>query len=292
MEKKASTPTLKLGVHVSISGSLDKSVNRALERGCTTFQIFTRNPRGWKSKDLDNEVVEAFKSKLFLSGIMPVYAHMPYLPNLASPDEEIYSKSVDVLIFEMKRCERLGIPYLVTHLGSHRGSGVDKGVQRVAEACLSALKVSRGETSILLENTAGSKNSVGGTFEEISSVLDLVGWGDRIRLCFDTCHAFVAGYELRTRNGLEETLKVIDKTVGLGRFELVHLNDSKGELDSRLDRHEHIGLGGIGEEGFKTILANRVFRSIPMILETPIDSRRDDCANMAKVRELALESLP
>ena len=291
IEKNASEVTLKLGVHVSISRSLDRAVDRALERGCKTFQIFTRNPRGWRSKDLDSNVVEAFKSKLSLSGISPVFAHMPYLPNLASPEGEIYSRSVDVLVSEVRRCEHLNIPYLVIHLGSHRGSGIDNGIQRVAKACLSAINGSTGGTAILLENTAGSKNGVGGTFEEISSVMDAIGWNDRVRLCFDTCHAFVAGYELRTINGLSETLKKIDQTVGLSRLELVHLNDSKGERNSRLDRHEHIGLGGIGEEGFRKILGNRLLGSKPLILETPMDGRRDDIGNMAKVREIALKSV-
>jgi len=291
IEKNASEVTLRLGVHVSISGSLDRAVDRALERGCTTFQIFTRNPRGWRSKDLDSKTVEAFKGKLSVSGINPVFAHMPYLANLASPDGEIYSKSINVLVSELRRCECLNIPYLVTHLGSHRGSGISNGIQRVAKACLSALNTSKGDTAILLENTAGSKNGVGGTFEELSSVMDVIGWEDRVRLCFDTCHAFVAGYELRTMNGLSETLKEIGQTVGLSRLELVHLNDSKGERNSRLDRHEHIGLGGIGEEGFRKILGNRLLGSKPLILETPTDSRRDDIGNMAKVREIALDSV-
>jgi len=283
--------TLRLGVHVSISGSLDKSVDRAIDKGCTTFQIFTRNPRGWRSKDLDSRVVEAFKRKLSASGIDPVYAHMPYLPNIASPNAEIYSRSVDVFVSEIKRCEELAIPYLVTHLGSHRGAGVDGGIQRVVRACRSVLDASDGDTIILLENTAGTKNSVGGTFDEIASVMEGVGWEDRVRLCLDTCHAFAAGYELRSRSGLKETLETVDRTVGLDRLELVHLNDSKGELNSRVDRHEHIGLGRIGEEGFRTILRDSIIRSKPMILETPVDKRRDDYGNLAKVREIIAESL-
>lgn len=282
--------TLNLGVHVSISGSLDKSVDRAVEKGCTTFQMFTRNPRGWSSKNLDNCVVERFKKKLLASGIDPVFAHMPYLPNLASPEKEIYSKSVDVLVSELKRCERLGIPFLVVHMGSHRGSGIANGIKRIIAACRTALDASKGDAAILLENTAGTKNSVGGTFEDIASVMDGLGWDDRVGLCFDTCHAFVAGYELRSRSGLRETLRVVDRTVSVSRLELVHLNDSRGGLNSRLDRHEHIGLGGIGIEGFRVILNNSLVRSTPMILETPVDGRRNDCGNLTMIRSIAAES--
>ena len=282
---------MKLGVHVSISGAMEDSVDRAAERECTTFQIFTRNPRGWKSKDLEGQTVEAFKTKLAASGIKPVYAHMPYLPNLASPDENIYSRSVDMFASEIKRCDLLNIPYLVTHLGSHKGSGAAKGIRQIVKACRYALNASSGDTRVLLENTAGTKNSVGGSFEEIASVIDGVEWDDRVRLCFDTCHAFAAGYELRNKGGLLETLKVVDGTVGLSRLELVHLNDSKGDLNSRLDRHEHIGLGRIGEEGFNTILGEKLIRAKSMILETPIDRIRDDYGNLAKVREIANRSI-
>mgnify|MGYP001152886010 CR=1 FL=1 len=281
---------LKLGVHVSISGALDQSVDRAVKRGCTTFQIFTRNPRGWKSKDLEGHIAEAFKTKLADSGISPVYAHMPYLPNLASPDEDVYAKSVEVLISEMKRCELLNIPYLVTHLGSHKGSGTTRGIQRLVEACRLALNASRGDVMLLLENTAGTKNSIGADLDDIASVMDGVGWDNRVRLCFDTCHAFAAGYELRSRSGLLETLKAVDQTVGLSRLELVHLNDSKGDLNSRLDRHEHVGLGRIGEGGFRGILGEKLIRSRPMVLETPIDRVRDDYGNLGRVREIAKRS--
>jgi len=143
---------------------------------------------------------------------------------------------------------------------------------------------------LLLENTAGTKNSVGGNFEDIASVMNGVGWDDRIRLCLDICHAFAAGYELRSKSGLLKTLRNVDQTVGLSRLELVHLNDSKGDLNSRLDRHEHIGLGRIGEEGFKIILGEKTIRSTPMVLETPIDRVRDDYGNLARVREIAKQS--
>ncbi len=278
---------MKVGVHVSISGSIDLAVDRALERKCDTFQIFTRNPRGWKFKDLSEGDVKNFTRKLADSEIMPAVAHMPYLPNLASSKEDVYEKSVETLTAEVHRCGLLKIPYLVTHLGSHLGAGMDVGFRRIVNACNKALSEVKNNAIILLENTAGTKNSMGGTFEDIQYIIDRVEQKSRIAVCFDTCHAFAAGYELRNEDALNETLEHFDEVLGLGLLNVVHLNDSKGDLGSRIDRHEHIGLGFIGEEGFKTILRNETIRRLPLILETPIDKRRDDYGNLKKVRELA-----
>jgi len=278
---------MKVGVHVSISGSIDLAVDRALERRCDTFQIFTRNPRGWQFKNLSEGDVENFTRKIAGSGITPAVAHMPYLPNLASPKEDIYEKSVETLAAEVHRCGLLKIPYLVTHLGSHLGAGMDVGYRRIIDACNKALSKVKNDATILLENTAGTKNSMGGTFEDIQHIIDKVEQKSRIAVCFDTCHAFAAGYELRNEEALNETLEHFDKVLGLELLKVVHLNDSKGDLGSRIDRHEHIGLGFIGEEGSKTILRNETIRRLPLILETPIDKRRDDYGNLKKVRELA-----
>jgi len=281
---------LLVGVHVSISGSIDKAVDRAKALTCTTFQIFTRNPRGWRYTPLDGDAVREFRRKVREYGYEVVVAHMPYLPNLASPKEEVYERSVASLINELKRCEELGIPYLVTHLGSHLGAGIKKGLERVAEAVRRALEETEGsDVMILLENTAGSKNGVGSRFEELGEVMKRLGFDRRIGLCFDTCHAYVAGYDIATPRGFERTLKDIDEYVGLDRLKVVHLNDSKGGLGSHLDRHEHIGLGFIGERGFRNILSNGLIRRLPLILETPVDSRRGDEGNIRKVRELAGE---
>jgi len=278
---------MKVGVHVSISGSIDLAIDRALERRCDTFQIFTRNPRGWKFKGLSEGDVENFTLKLADSGITPAVAHMPYLPNLASPKEDIYEKSVETLTAEVHRCGLLKIPYLVTHLGSHLGAGMDVGHRRIVDACNKALSEVKNNAIILLENTAGTKNSMGGTFEDIQYIIDRVEQKNRVAVCFDTCHAFAAGYELRNEDALNKTLEHFDEVFGLELLNVVHLNDSKGDLGSRIDRHEHIGLGFIGEKGFKTILRNETIRQLPLILETPIDKRRDDYENLEKVRCLA-----
>ncbi|MFY9194472.1 MAG: deoxyribonuclease IV [Methanoculleus sp.] len=280
---------VRVGCHVSIAGSIDRAVERAGERGCDTFQIFSRNPRGWRAKDLDPGVVSAFRAAVEASGIGPVVDHMPYLPNLASPDDRIYEKSVAALTEELGRCASLGIPYLVTHLGHHRGSGIDTGQGRVIAAIDQAF-VDAGEENdvmLLLENTAGEKNSVGSAIPDLATIREGVDARERIGICFDTCHAFAAGYDLRTVEAVDAVFGELEDRIGLDPLRVIHLNDSKGDLGSGLDRHEHIGLGSIGEEGFRHILRHPAVRGLPLICETPVDERRDDGGNIAKVRELA-----
>ncbi len=212
---------------------------------------------------------------------------MPYLPNLASPKPDIYNKSIAALVTELDRCGQLGIPYLVTHLGHHLGDGIAGGRARVIRAINTALKESDNPVMLLLENTAGEKNSVGSTFEHIRGIMDGLENKNRIGVCFDTCHAFAAGYELRTESGLKNTLNQFDEQIGIDNLKIIHLNDTKGDLGSGLDRHEHIGMGFIGEEGFRLILHHPVFSALPLICETPVDDRRDDAGNITRVRELA-----
>ncbi|MBP2134082.1 deoxyribonuclease-4 [Methanomicrobium sp. W14] len=276
----------KVGCHVSIAGSLEKSVERAENIGCTTFQIFTGNPRGWNAKDISEKDVGDFTGKLENSHISPVVAHMPYLPNLATPKPDLYKKSCDVLIREIERCSLLKVPYLVTHLGSHLGKGRDEGVQRTVEALSGAVESVKSDVMILLENTAGTKNSIGGTLEDIGEILDTAGKTKRIGTCFDTCHAFAAGYDLSTEKGFNETISGYDTCIGLDRLKVVHLNDAKGECNSRLDRHEHIGLGKIGDEGLKRVVNHPKLRELAFILETPVDKKRGDIENVSHAREL------
>lgn len=278
---------VKVGVHVSIAGSIDKAVDRAQERGCDTFQIFSRNPRGWKSRDLTAEAARAFVKKLAASGITPPVDHMPYLPNLATPKDDLYTLSIDTLTAELRRCEILNIPYLVTHLGSHLGVGMEDGFKRIINGINLAFSTVENKVMLLLEITAGTKNSMGGTFENIHHIINGIEQEKRVGICFDTCHAFAAGYDLRTEKTVEETVSHLDDALSLKRIKVVHINDSKGDLGSHIDRHEHIGLGHIGEAGFKAILHHNAFKRLPMILETPLDSQRDDYGNIRKVRELA-----
>jgi len=278
---------LRLGVHVSISGTIDQAADRAKELGCETFQMFTRNPRGWKFKKLDKGEVKEFRRKVELFGFTPVVSHMPYLPNFSSPKKRIYNKSLKSLIAELDRCATLGIPYVVTHLGSHLGKGVDVGLEQIVTAVNQALLKNESDVMLLLENTAGTKNSMGSSFEEIKRILDRIERKDRVGVCFDTAHGFAAGYDLRTAQGVNGTIDRFDSTLRLNLLKVIHLNDSKGDLGSGRDRHEHIGLGFIGEEGFRALFHHDAVRDLPFIMETPMDTRRDDVGNIRKVRELS-----
>jgi deoxyribonuclease-4 len=279
---------LKLGVHVSISGGVSNSPDKAYERGCTAFQIFTRNPRGWRYQELSVDEAEEFWEKVRRYGYdSSVASHMPYLPNLASPDERIYRLSLDTLIAEVERAGLLHIPYLVIHLGSHMGRGIEIGRRNLVNAIESALSKVDNEVMILLENMAGQRNSMGSKFEDIAILIDSISFKDRIGVCFDTSHAFSAGYDLRDKYSVEETLREFDSIIGFKWLRIVHINDSRADLGQGRDIHEHIGLGFIGEDGFKYILRHPIIRSLPLILETPVDERREDVGNIMKVWELS-----
>ena len=277
---------VKLGLHVSISGTLDNAPDNARELSCDTFQMFTRNPRGWKFSRLADQEVQEFRRKTREFGLSPVVTHMPYLPNLASPKKAIYNKSVKSLTAELDRCGILGIPYVVTHLGSHLGKGADIGLVNLVSAINFALDQNNNDVMLLLENTAGTKNSMGSTFEEIRRIVDGIEDKQRVGICLDTAHVFAAGYDIRTPDGVDQTLMKFESTLGLERLKVIHLNDSKGELGCGRDRHEHIGLGYIGEEGFKALFKHEATRALPFILETPIDDSRDAAGDMKKARTL------
>ena len=278
---------MQVGAHVSISGSIANAVSNAVERKCNAFQIFTRSPRSWFAKELELEEINKFKDRLSSSNIdrFATTAHMPYLPNLSSPDKEGYDKSIKTMIKEVQRCNSLGIPYLVTHLGSHRGTGEEKGIKRLVDALNKVAEVD-ADVTILLENTAGQKNSVGSNFEQWSEIFSKCKQKNRFGVCFDTCHAFAAGYDLRTKKTVEKTLKNFDDVIGFEHLKILHLNDSKGMLNENRDRHEHIGLGQIGDEGMTEIVKIMNQKKIPMVLETPIDEKRDDFGNIEKVKSL------
>ena len=279
---------VRLGVHVSVAGGVEKAVSRACEKGCDAFQIFSSNPRAWRSNPIPVESAERFVASLKRSGLYPAVDHMPYLPNLASAKDEVYDRSVQALVRELERCQTLGIPYLVTHLGSHLGAGQDRGRARIVNALQTAFSQSDSDAVLLLENTSGTKNSMGCTFSDIAAILDsLPAERRRLGVCLDTCHLHAAGYDLRTSPALQATLDQFQDCIGLEKLMLIHLNDCRGSLGSHLDRHEHIGLGQIGEEGFRAILGHPSLAELPMILETPVDARRDDVGNLEVARLLA-----
>jgi len=279
---------MQIGCHVSISGSIDKAIDNAIERECTAFQIFTRNPRGWAAKELSDNDIKNFKEKLNVSKIdrFATCAHMPYLPNLSSPKDEGYEKSVNSLIDEVERCGKLGIPYLVTHLGSHLGTGEEAGMKKLVKGLTKAGQV-KNDVMILLENTAGQKNSVGSGFAQLGEIFRKLKPANKFGICFDTCHAFVSGYDLRTEKDVKETFKEFEKHVGMKNLKILHLNDARGEIGCNLDRHYHIGLGNIGEEGMAAVIKLITKEKIPIVLETPIDDTRDDFENVRIVKELA-----
>lgn len=281
---------VRVGFHVSIAGGISNSVNNAKKLGCTAFQIFSRNPRGWAAKPLPQDEVDSFKNRLCASGIekTSVFVHMPYLPNLSGPPGEMYERSVKTLIEEMQRCNLLGISYLVIHLGSHMGRGSNSGIDQLVNALTAAgaRTKSANEVVILLENNVGQKNSVGGTLEELRLILDRLDSSKQFGVCIDTCHLFASGYDLRTKEDVNIIFEKIKAIVGLKELKIVHLNDSKGGLGSNLDRHEHIGLGSIGVEGITAFLNHRAIQALPIIMETPIDKRRGDEQNLQVVLDM------
>ena len=281
---------VRVGFHVSIAGGISNSVNNAEKLGCTAFQIFTRNPRGWAAKPLPRDEVDSFKNRLYASGIKKtsVVVHMPYLPNLSGPPGELYERSVTTLTEEIQRCDLIGVSYLVIHLGSHMGKGSNSGIDQLVNALTAATAHSKSasEVLVLLENNVGRKNSVGGTLEELRLILDRLDSSKQFGVCMDTCHLFASGYDLRTNEDVDIIFEKIKDIIGLNELKIIHLNDSKGKLGSNLDRHEHIGLGSIGAEGITAFVNHRGIRALPIIMETPINKTRGDEQNLNVVLDM------
>jgi len=273
---------------MSISGGVDKAIDRGQEVGCETIQIFTRTPRQWKMREFSQEEVEDFKRKREEAGINPIFAHDTYLINLGSPDEELWKRSIAVLEDELARCDALGLPFLVVHPGSHVSQGEEAGLARIAEALSLVLGKKPGyRAQILLEITAGQGDTLGYSFQQLARLIELTESGERLGICFDTCHAFVAGYEIRTPEGYDTTFHELNELIGLERLKVFHLNDAKGDLGSRLDRHQHIGKGYLGLEPFRMLLNDERFRGLPMVLETPKGPKmEEDMENLRVLRSL------
>ncbi len=285
---------MKIGCHVSIAGGIDNSVIRAEELGCNTMQIFSKNAATWQEKILDQEEVKRFKGNLKNSSINinPVFIHTSYLINLASPSDELYFKSINSFVEEMKRVDLLlAAPYLITHPGAHIGAGEEYGIQRVIRALNIILEKSADlnlKTMILLENTAGSGTHLGYTLGQLKRMMKGAKDRKRIGICFDTCHAFAAGYDLSNGEGVEKTIGNLDKNLGLERLKVIHINDSKYPLGSQKDRHMHIGKGYIGLEGFRVLVNHKYLKDLPFILETPKHDEKDDLKNINLVKSLVL----
>lgn len=271
---------------MSIAGGFDKAVERGESINCTVIQIFTRSNRQWKAKKLTEKDVESFRGALKGSSVRSVIAHMPYLINIGSPDTKVRHASISVLKEELKRCYNLGIKYLVLHPGSHLGQGEEKCMDLIAKGINSALKATKVNTIILLENMAGQGTNVGHTFEQLGYIIKKIENHKQIGVCFDTCHAFAAGYDFRTLKTYEALWKKVSKTVGLRKIKAIHVNDSKRELGSRVDRHENIGKGKLGLEAFRLLFNDKRFFNIPKVLETPKPTLELYAKNMAVIRQL------
>ncbi len=277
---------MRIGFHVSISGGFSLAVQRAFELGCTCMQIFSRNPRGWTVKPLDREDIAKFMKLREQWDIGPVFVHTNYLINLASSRPDLYEKSIEQFVIDLERTEALGAEYLVTHLGSASGKDAGWMIDRVAGALNMAMKLHPPRTTILLENTAGEAGDVGYTLEQVREVMNGLDDAGSIGLCYDTCHGFAAGYDIRGKKDIDALARKIDATVGLQRLKGMHLNDCLRDFGSHVDRHWHIGEGKIGLDGFRMLLNHPAFREIPKIMETPKETEEDDPRNMKTVRSL------
>lgn len=273
---------------MSIAGGIPLAVERARKTGCTVLQIFVKNRNRWKGRSLSEEEAAAFRLEREAAGLFAVVAHDSYLINLAAPGEELWSRSIEALVDELERSQRLRLSHLVAHPGAHMGEGESRGIRRIARA----LDVIHERTSdfrirLALETTAGQGTSIGYRFEHLRDVLSACRDPARVDVCLDTCHVFAAGYDFRSEEGYHRTLEDFDKQIGLSRLRVIHLNDSKRELGSRVDRHEHIGRGQIGKAGFHWFLNDERFRHVPKILETPKgEDLREDRRNLRVLRSL------
>jgi deoxyribonuclease-4 len=280
--------TLDFGTHSSASGGVDKALERAVEVGATSCQIFAKNERQWRAKPLDPLVVERFHQERERTGIRQMVVHDSYLINLASPKEDIHEKSMAAFADELERCDTLCIRNLVTHPGAHTGSGVEEGIRKLAES-LNWIHEQLPDVKVVtcLETTAGQGTTLGRTFEEIAAIIDQVEAKDRVGVCLDTCHVFAAGYDMRTPDGYLSVMNQFDMVVGMEKLRVLHLNDSKMPFASNKDRHEQIGVGEIGIEAFRSIVNDSRLAGLPAILETEKDTEGEyDRKNLALLRGL------
>ncbi len=279
-----------LGVHISGYKKIYESLDRAHALGCQTMQIFSRNPQRWKAAPLNEQDIIEFKEMRRRLGIDPVFIHASYLINLASPEARLYAGSIHAYISDMNEAGRLKADYIVTHMGSHKETSERAGIKRLVLALNKILDKTAGSSvGILLENTSGSGSWLGYKFQHHKEIIAGIKDKSRVGLCIDTAHAYLAGYDLSTKEGLDAMLKEVKGLVGLDLVRLIHLNDAYGPLGSHYDRHDHIGKGSIGLEGMKRIINHPSLRGIPFILETPKETPLSDAMNLKLVRRIAKE---
>lgn len=283
-----------LGAHMSIAGGYYKAVLAAAEAGCDVVQIFTKNNNQWRAKPIAPDEQAAFREALAQTGVRHPIAHTSYLLNLASPDRELRKKSVDGFVAELYRAELLGLEHVVIHPGSYVSGTERQGIRRVITSLNHVLRRAQGlGASVLLETTAGQGSALGWRFEQLAAMLSGLKEPERVGICVDTCHVFSAGYPIHTRSGYSETIDQLDALVGVDKVKAFHLNDSKRDLGSRVDRHANIGRGKLGWDAFRLLLRDRRFRLVPMYLETPKGTENGedlDVINLRALRALAANS--
>lgn len=281
-------PPPLLGSHMSVAGGVHTAFARGERIGCTTMQVFVKNASRWEAKAQTQEEVDLFRTAAAASPIRPVLAHAAYLINLCAPKKDVFARSRRAFLDELHRCETLGIAGLIFHPGAHMGAGEEEGIRRIADSLNTIHARTRHFTTrTTLEVTAGQGTAVGYRFEHLRAIIDLVEEQERMGVCLDTCHLFAAGYNIGTERGWEQTFAEFESTVGFRRLVAVHVNDSKKELGSRVDRHHHIGKGKIGLEGFRLLMNDPRFADVPKILETEkSEDMHEDVQNMRILTDL------
>jgi deoxyribonuclease-4 len=276
----------RLGVHTSIAGGISKSIERAAALNCNTMQIFSHNPRQWKKSTIPEAEVERFKTLRKQHDINPVFIHVSYLVNLASLSKTLLRKSIDFLSYELETADALGVEYVILHTGSAAGENQKSARSRAVESILKTVESRQYKSYLVLENTAGERGDITSSIPALAEIIDKCSSERIAGICVDTCHAFSSGYDISVSEGTNKLVSEIDEYIGMDRLKLIHLNDSKRPLGAGIDRHEHIGAGHIGINGFKTFLSDRRILNVPMVLETPKKSDDDDKANLRKVYKL------
>lgn len=287
MAKKTDGPLI--GSHMSIAGGVFNAIMHAEKAGCRCVQLFVKSSNQWRAKPLTEEEITQFKDERKRTGIGPAVAHSSYLINIGSPDDALFEKSREALKIELERCNTLGVEYLVFHPGAHVGSGVEAAIERIAAGMNWVLdNVKDGDSMLLLETTAGAGSHIGSTFEELRAILDKLEQPERTGVCLDTCHIFAAGYDIRTEAAYKATMQKFDTVIGRPLLKAIHFNDSKFDIATHKDRHEHIGKGFIGKDGFGCFMRDTKLKNVPKILETPKDEDyKNDKMNLALLRKLA-----
>lgn len=277
---------MRFGFHISIAGGFSKIAARAVDMECQCIQFFSQNPRSWASSPLRRKEVNAFITSISLTTIHPIFIHMPYLPNLASPDTTLWNRSVHSLCADLRRAEQLKVSYVIVHIG-HRGDQSEEwACDRVSLAIDRALSAEPNSVRLLLENTAGQGTEIGYCMNHLQRIIAGSNHKDRLGICLDVAHAFAAGYDMSTSRGLDTILREIEQYIGLHRLHVLHLNDTTSGLGSRVDRHWHIGKGSIGMDGFRRIVNHPDLCLLPGIMETPKKSDEDDRMNMKVIKSL------